>query len=159
MESNVTNENEVGDKVLTMNVTTMIKGLIELGSLPIQDFELNMKIAETVRILGIAEKSYIKSASALVKTHIQTNEKGVALTEGEGPYKSYVYKSLKDKEKYLEEMRKLNETVVSSVSPGIIKMSQLKALNESLKAQGSKVFVTAYIMMKLGVLIENDLKK
>lgn len=159
MESNVTNENEVGDKVLTMNVTTMIKGLIELGSLPIQDFELNMKIAETVRILGIAEKSYIKSASALMKTHIQTNEKGVALTEGEGPYKSYVYKSTKDKETYLEEMRKLNETVVSSVSPGIIKMSQLKVLNESLKAQGSKVFVTAYTMMKLGVLIENDLKK
>lgn len=135
--------------VLTMNVPTMVKGLIELGSLQIEDFNLNMTITETVAKLKPVEAAYLKSAGVLIKKHIETNEKGVPLTEGEGPFRSYVYKSVQDKETHLAEMSKLNETPVKTVEVGIIKASQLKDLKG----------LTAFTMMKLGVLVQNDLKK
>lgn len=140
---------ETENKVLTMSASTIIKGLIELGSLQIEDFDLNMKITEAAGKLGVVEKAYLKTASVLIQKHIETNEKGVPLTQGEGAYRSYVYKSISDKETYLKEMGILNNTPVNSIEVGIIKMSQLQKLKG----------LTAYTMMKLGVLVHNDLKE
>ena len=145
MESkNVMPESPSDNAILNMNVPTIIKGLTELGSFDIENFDLNVVISEAVAKLSPIERAYLKSASALVKKHIETNEKGVPLTQGEGPYMSYVYKSVPDKETYLAEMEKLNNTEVKLDLK--IKRSQLRDIKG----------LRALTMMKLGVLIEND---
>ena len=141
-ENEPVNANE--NAILTMNVPTMIKGLTELGSFDIEDFDLNVAISEAASKLNPIERAYMKSASALIKKHVEVSEKGVPKTEGEGPYMSYVYKSVQDKETYLAEMQKLNNTEVKINTN--IKRSQLRGV-KGLKA---------LTMMKLGVLIEND---
>jgi hypothetical protein len=147
MESeNVTPEAESLRGILTMNVPTMIKGLAELGSLDITDFSLNLAISQVVAKLTPIERAYLKTAQGFVKAHIEVDERGIPKTQGEGPYKSYVYKSAKDKETYLSEMEKLNNTEVKIDLK--IKTSQLKDV-KGLKA---------ITLMKLGVLIENDLE-
>ena len=137
--------NDVKSGVLTMNVPAIIKGLTELGSLSIEDFTLNLGISEAVAKLNPVEKAYMKSAQALMRSHIEVDEKGIPKTEGEGPYKTYVYKSVSDKQTYLDEMEKLNNTEVKLDLK--IKATQLKSIKG----------LTALTMMKLGALIENDL--
>jgi len=145
MESeNVTPETTEA-KLLTMNVPTMIKGLTELGSLEIVDFSLNLVISRLVTKLTPVERAYLKSASVLVKKHIEVDERGIPKTQGEGPYMSYLYKTEKDKEAYLSEMEKLNNTEVTEALDKI-KVTKLKDV-KGLKA---------LTMMKLGALIEDD---
>jgi hypothetical protein len=145
MESeNVTPETTEA-KLLTMNVPTMIKGLTELGSLEIVDFSLNLVISRLVTKLTPVERAYLKSAGVLVKKHIEVDERGIPKTQGEGPYMSYLYKTEKDKEVYLSEMEKLNNTEVTEALDKI-KVTKLKDV-KGLKA---------LTMMKLGALIEDD---
>jgi hypothetical protein len=131
--------------VLTMNVTGIIKGLAELGSLAIEDFNLNLAISQTVSKLSPVEKAFIKSAQALMKNHIEVSESGVPITEGEGTFRAYVYKSVKDKEDYLSKMDELNNKEVKVELK--LKTSQLKDVKG----------LRAITMMKLGALIEDDL--
>jgi len=146
MESeNVTPEAESLRGILTMNVPTMIKGLAELGSLDITDFSLNLAISQVVAKLSPIERAYLKTAQGFMKAHIEVDERGIPKTQGEGPYMSYVYKSAKDKEDYLAEMAKLNNAEIKIDLR--IKTSKLKDL-KGLKA---------ITLMKLGVLIEDDL--
>ena len=146
MESeNVTPEAESLRGILTMNVPTMIKGLTELGSLDITDFSLNLAISQVVAKLSPIERAYLKTAQGFMKAHIEVDERGIPKTQGEGPYMSYVYKSAKDKEDYLAEMAKLNNAEIKIDLR--IKTSKLKDL-KGLKA---------ITLMKLGVLIEDDL--
>lgn len=140
----VTPEVQSGTIVLTMNVTGTIKGLAELGSLAIEDFNLNLAISQTVSKLSPIEKAFIKSAQAHMKNHIKVSENGVPITEGEGTFRSYVYKSVKDKEDYLSKMDVLNNTEVKVELK--LKASQLKDIKG----------LTALTMMKLGALIEDD---
>jgi len=130
--------------ILTMNVPTMIKGLTELGSLDITDFSLNLAISQVVAKLTPVERAYLKSAQGLIKKHIEADERGIPKTQGEGPYMSYVYKSAKDKEDYLDEMAKLNNAEIKIDLK--IKTSQLKDV-KGLKA---------LTLMKLGDLIQDD---
>lgn len=150
MESNETMAEVVpANAVLAMNVPTILKGLTEVGSLEIPDFSLNLKISELAQKLSIAEKTYLKSVGSLVKKHIETNERGIPMVVGDGPYRSYVYKSAEDKENYLAEMDKLNNTIVDGMENyiGFLKTSVLKDVKG----------LRAFTMIKLGVLVKNDI--
>jgi hypothetical protein len=146
-ENNVAkgNEHHNDGKLLTKNVSTMIKGLIEIGSCDIDDFDLNLTLAEIVKELSRVESAYMKSAKSIVKKYVKINENGVPVTEGEGAFRSYVYNTVEDEKKYIDEMEKLNETEITTIKSRI-KATQLKNIKG----------VKSISIMKIGNLMEND---
>lgn len=133
----------IGTVILNIDISRNIIGLSELGNLEITDFGMNMEIIETIAELSKIEKVYLKTLNALMKRHIDVDEKGNFKNENG----MYVFKTPNDKKTYLEEYEKLTEH--ENDIDFKIKASVLKGI----------VGLKASTMSKFHEFIENDLKK
>lgn len=133
-------ENKIG-VILNSEVTRIIIGLTELGNLDIDDYKTNYGIAKTINNLGVVEKAFNKSIESLRKKYVKVNEDGTYQIENN----SYVFNSKEDKETYITELEKIQDTVVDA------KVFRLKE-SELKKIKGLK----GTTMAKLYELIEHD---
>lgn len=133
-------ENKTG-VILNSEVTRIIIGLTELGNLDIDDYKTNYGIARTINNLGVVEKAFNKTIESLRKKYVKVNEDGTYQIENN----SYVFNSKEDKETYITEVEKIQDTVVDA-KVFILKESELK------KIKGLK----GTTMAKLYELIEHD---
>ena len=150
METDINTKETKSDKkrietvVLNIDISRVIFGLNELGSLDISNFELNMGITETVAELSKMEKAYGKTLSSLMKKHIDIDDKGNFKYDDA---KIYIFKTPEDKKVYSDEYAKLND--YENRIDWCIKSSQLKDI----------VGLKASTMTKFHEFIVNDLKK
>jgi len=119
----VQNEPKNEPKITNNAISRTIIGLGEIGNLDIEDFKLNYGITRSIANLSQVEKAYIKSLNAIQKKYISKDEKGNFVIEGN----NYVFNSEKEKSSYLDELDKLNETVVD-VEVWKMKTSDLQKL-------------------------------
>jgi hypothetical protein len=116
-------EEKTESKIFNINVSRIIMGLTEIGNLDIEDFDTNYNISKTITNLGEVEKAYNKTLQNLMKTHIKIDEKGQYAHENG----SYIFKSPKDRETYLEAFDNLaNKSVEADIWK--LKLSELRKI-------------------------------
>ena len=144
VEKTTSDKKRIGIAISNNEISRVIIGLNELGGLDIPDFEVNMAITETTAELSKIEKAYLKTLNALMKKHIDVDEKGNFKIENQN---QYVFKTIEDKKIYLEEYEKLTSS--EHDIDFTLKASLLKGIT-GLKAS---------TMTKFHEFIENDLSK
>lgn len=108
---------------LKMDLGRIIIGLSELGNLDIEDFDTNFSISKTIANLTVFEKAYSKTIQSLQKRHIKIDEKGQLANENG----SYIFKSVKDREDYLDAFDKISEEPVNC-DVWRLKLSELRKI-------------------------------
>ena len=91
------------------NISRIILGLMEIGSLEIEDLQTNISISKNIANLSIVEKAYGKSLDVIKNKYVKKDEVGAFMQENG----IYLFSSIEDKEAYASAITKLNESVVT----------------------------------------------
>lgn len=158
-------EDKVKHPALTHEeIMPVVEGLALIGKLDLEDFDFTYKVTRNSTNLAAAAKSYNKVKESIVKKYVlhDDDKKPLSREVREG-VSQYLFESTTQEEKYVKELKKLNEAQLKDTKLYWLKLSLIKEHNDRAKkkkdSRGNAVtgqMITGNMITLINPLVDYD---